>query len=86
VNDAGEIAITLQLHPVLERFRPRIGGADPVAVSVADQTTVENLLYGVCGLPRRIKTLVVVNGHQANLARVLEDGDVVRVFMPLSGG
>ncbi len=80
------ISVTVQLHPFLQRYRPRIEGNDPVAVSLPSGCDVDRLLTDACGLPVKLQLLVAVNGQRAPGSSVLRDGDRVRVFMPLSGG
>jgi sulfur carrier protein ThiS len=85
-RESAPVEVTLQLHPYLARYAPRIGVAGPQAVGVPPGTTVGALLQDVCGLPARGQFFVALNGRQARSGDVLQDGDRVRVFMQLSGG
>jgi len=80
------IEVTLQLHPHLARYRPRIGASGAQSVEVPTGTTAGQLLTDICGLPATLKLFIALNGHQASPRDPLHDGDRVRIFMPLSGG
>ncbi|MBU2601205.1 MAG: MoaD/ThiS family protein [Actinobacteria bacterium] len=80
------IAVTVQLHLGLERFRPRIETGRAVAVSVPAGSTVAAVLTDVCGLPAGMRVLVTVNGRNSLPADSVREGDRIRLFMPLSGG
>jgi molybdopterin converting factor small subunit len=88
-SDPGEnrtVEVTLQLHPHLSRYRPRVSVSELSRLAVPTGSTVGYLLSDVCGLPARLQLFVALNGRHANRSTVLEDGDRVRIFMQLSGG
>jgi sulfur carrier protein ThiS len=80
------ITVTLQLHPLLQSYVPRLGGGRPGALSLPTGTTIDTMLRDVCGLPREIQVFAAVNGTSSLLSCVLQDGDTVSVFMAVGGG
>jgi molybdopterin converting factor small subunit len=50
-----------------------------------DHTTVGQVVASL-RIPVDLETLRVVNGHDAELDQILEDGDVLSIFPPLAGG
>ncbi len=85
-EDSRTVEVTLQLHPYLSRYSPRVPVSEPSRLAVPTGSTVGYVLTDVCGLPARLQLFVAHNGRQASRSTVLEDGDRVRIFMQLSGG
>lgn len=81
------IEVTLQLHPYLARYRPRVAAtAGPQPVEVPPGTTAGELLTTVCGLPAGLRLFIALNGRHVSPTERLHDGDKVRIFMQMSGG
>jgi sulfur carrier protein ThiS len=85
-EETASVNITLQLHPHLAQYRPRIAAGSPMPVEVRAGTTVRELLTDICGLPGRLHLFIALNGRQADPGEALREGDRVRIFMQLSGG
>ncbi|HZD11858.1 MAG TPA: MoaD/ThiS family protein [Candidatus Binatia bacterium] len=78
--------VTIKLHGSLRRHRPDDGGGHGAfALQVAQKATVEEALSDL-GVARDVVAAVAVNGEQAGLQTVLEDGDTVHIFPPAAGG
>ena len=74
--------VTVHMHGNLRRFMP--DGADRLAMTLQAGTTIEALLsrLGAEG----DTWLVAVNGAAAARDRVLEPGDLLDCFEPMTGG
>lgn len=79
--------ITVKLHGALRRFRPATEGAahDPFLLTVAQGSTLNDVLMDL-EMPEEIVSAAAVNGEQATLNLVLEDGDTLHLFPPAAGG
>ncbi|GAB4262468.1 MAG: hypothetical protein Kow00122_18890 [Thermoleophilia bacterium] len=80
------MTVTVLLHPGLERFMPRLETGRAVSLTVPRGSTVASVLADGCGLPLGLQVLVTVNGRNARPSDVVDAGDRIRLFMPLSGG
>jgi sulfur carrier protein ThiS len=76
------MTVTVHMHGNLRRFLP--DGVERLHMSVASGTTIENLLARLGA--ERDTWLVAVNGAAVERNRVLEAGDVLDCFEPMTGG
>ncbi len=67
------------------RLLPPGSSGNAATVDVAEGTSVAKLL-DVLGVPPDGRSYVQLNGEREDLAAVLEEGDEVRVVVPLGGG
>jgi molybdopterin converting factor small subunit len=80
--------ITVKLHGVLRRYRPKESeGAPhhPFTMILPAKATVDDIQEGL-GLDQSIGFVAAVNGEAAELDTVLEQNDVVYFFPPAAGG
>ena len=77
--------VRLKLFAVFRRYLPPGTQGNACDVEVPDGTQVSDLLSRF-GVPEKESLLILVNGRDAGLDRVLQDGDVVAVFPTLAGG
>lgn len=54
-------------------------------ITVKKGATVEDVMEKL-GIPPKITNIVMVNGSHKDSEKVLEEGDVISVFPPISGG
>ena len=80
-----DINIEVQLYFDLAQYLPAGAKEKKFPMTLAEGTTVQNLLNKL-GLPEEITKVIVVNGLSANNERKLQEGDVVAIFPPLAGG
>ena len=73
------------LFATLGRYLPPGTPGDRVTFELPQRTTVGQVVASL-GIPPDLETLRVVNGHDAELEQMLQDGDVLSIFPPLSGG
>jgi sulfur carrier protein ThiS len=76
------MTVTVHMHGNLRRFMP--GGADRLAIDVAEGTTIEALLARLGA--DRDTWLVAVNNLAVDKHRVLEAGDLLDCFEPVAAG
>jgi molybdopterin converting factor small subunit len=79
------VTVVVCLFATLSRYLPPGSSRDRVALQVPDHTSVGQVVARL-GIPADLETLRVVNGHDAELDQVLQDGDVLSIFPPLAGG
>lgn len=79
--------ITVKLHGALRRFRPAAEGAghDPFLLTVAQGSSLKDVLADL-DLSEETVSAMAVNGAQAHLDSILEDGDMLHLFPPAAGG
>ena len=77
--------VSLKLFAVFRRYLPSGTQGNACDVEVPGGTQVSALLSRF-GVPEKESLLILVNGRDAGLDRVLQDGDVVAVFPTLAGG
>jgi sulfur carrier protein ThiS len=76
------MTVTVHMHGNLRRFMP--GGADRLAIDVAEGTTIDALLARLGA--DRDTWLVAVNNVAVDKLRVLEAGDLLDCFEPVAAG
>ncbi len=77
--------IEVNLYAALSQYNPD-GTKGPVhMVDVEEGTTVKDLLRHL-GVPIQSAKLIFVDGTQADLDAVLEEGNRLGVFPPVGGG
>ncbi len=76
------MTVIVHMHGTLRRFMP--GGADRAQLTLAEGMTIERLLSRLGA--DRDTWLVAINGAAAEPGRVLEAGDVLECFEPMTGG
>lgn len=76
--------VEVRLYATLRAHAPAGAENDTVRLTLAPGATVETALarLGLAGRP----ATVLVDGRQADGARVLADGDRLDIFPPLEGG
>jgi molybdopterin converting factor small subunit len=79
------VTVVVCLFATLSRYLPPGAVGDRVTFQVPDRTTVGQVVASL-GIPTNLETLRVVNGCDAELDQILQDGDVLSIFPPLAGG
>ncbi|MBM3148215.1 MAG: MoaD/ThiS family protein [Actinobacteria bacterium] len=77
--------IKLVLFGHLDRYLPAPAERGAVILDVPTHATVAGVLDDI-GVPQKERGYVTVNGERAAPDRRLEEGDEVRVIVPLGGG
>ena len=73
------------LFATLAGYLPPGGSGDSVTLEVPEGATVGQVI-GALEIPGDLECLRVVNGNDASVDHVLNDGDVLTLFPPLAGG
>jgi molybdopterin converting factor small subunit len=80
-----DINIEVQLYFDLAQYLPAGAKEKKFPMTLAEGTTIQNLLNKLA-LPEDITKVIVVNGLTATTERKLQTGDVVAIFPPMAGG
>jgi sulfur carrier protein ThiS len=79
------VQVTVALFGAYARLLPEGSPGGKAAVELRSNTTVDALLDQL-RVPEAGRRYVAVNGVVISLEHVLEDGDEVKVIVPLGGG
>ena len=79
------ITVRVQLYATLRRYRPDLKVGEPLAVQLAEGSTVAHLLQQL-GVPQDEVKVVFVNGIVRDQNHPLADGDELGIFPPIGGG
>jgi len=79
------VKVRLRLFATLAQYLPSDADGDGVTLSLPRGATLGDVLARV-HIPTGEPYLSVVNGDNAEPARLLVDGDEITLFPPLSGG
>lgn len=79
------ITIVVRLHAILQREMPKESNMQ-LEVSLAPHSTIADLIRHVPVSLDLDTILLVVNNQLVHLDHLLEDGDVVNLIPPVSGG
>ena len=77
--------ITVKLHGILRDYRPPGVKVDQFEIDVAEAAVARHAAE-YFGIPPKRVHAVFVNGEEASLETLLQDGDYVRLFPPVVGG
>lgn len=80
------IEVRVKLYASLRRYRPDQALGEAFACSVADETTVGQLLTEVLKLPPGVVAIALVNGIRRDHQERLSAGDEIALFPPMAGG
>ena len=77
--------VRLKLFATFRRYLPPGTQGSACDVEVPDGAQVSDLLSQL-NLPEKGPLMILVNGRDAALDRVLQDGDVIAIFPAVAGG
>ncbi len=79
------IRIPVALHATLGKYRPDPATRAPFSMGFDAEATVADLVQAL-GMPADRPMLIVMNGKKVERDTPLEDGQLVDMFPPVSGG
>jgi len=77
--------VKVQLYAILAKYLPTNAHNKTAILEVAEGTSVQEVLNGL-KIPENMPKILLVNGRNAELDRVLVEEDTVSVFPPIAGG
>ena len=77
--------VKVQLYAILSKYLPKNANNKMAIMEVAEGTSVQWVLSELT-IPENMPKILLVNGRNAELDRVLTEGDTVSVFPPIAGG
>lgn len=77
--------IELRFYATLIKYAEKNKIPQFSTVELEDGTTVTSLLNKF-NIPEKDVHIIIINGRNANLEQVLQDGDRVALFPPVGGG
>jgi molybdopterin synthase sulfur carrier subunit len=77
--------VKVQLYALLAKYLPTNAHNKTAVLEVAEGTSVQEVLNELT-IPENMPKILLVNGRNAELDRVLAEGDTVSVFPPIAGG
>jgi len=77
--------VKVQLYAILSKYLPKNANNKMAILEVAEGTSVQWVLSELT-IPENMPKILLVNGRNAELDRVLTEGDTVSVFPPIAGG
>ncbi len=77
--------IKVQLYAILSKYLPKNANNKTAILEVAEGTSVQEVLRGLT-IPENMPKILLVNGRNAEMDRVLAEGDTVSIFPPIAGG
>jgi sulfur-carrier protein len=84
----GEIVhmkVKVQLYAILAKYLPTNAHNKTTVLEVAEGISVQEVLNELM-IPENMPKILLVNGRNAELDRVLAEGDTVSIFPPIAGG
>ena len=77
--------VKVQLYALLAKYLPQNANNKTAILELREGTTVQAVLNELT-IPENMPKILLVNGRNAELNRVLVEGDTVSVFPPIAGG
>jgi molybdopterin synthase sulfur carrier subunit len=77
--------VKVQLYAILAKYLPTNTHNKTAVLEVAEGTSVQEVLNELT-IPQNMPKILLVNGRNAELDRVLAEGDTVSIFPPIAGG
>jgi molybdopterin converting factor small subunit len=77
--------VKVQLYAILAEYLPTNANNKTAILELLEGTTVQEVLNELT-IPENMPKILLVNGRNAELDRVLVEGDTVSVFPPIAGG
>ncbi len=77
--------IEIRLFANLAKFLPPGSVNKRAKISVEDDITVEELMKKL-GIPFNINNIIMINGFHKDIKEKINNGDIVSIIPPVSGG
>jgi molybdopterin converting factor small subunit len=84
-REVAYMKVKVQLYAILSKYLPKNANNKMAILEVAEGTSVQWVLSELT-IPENMPKILLVNGRNAELDRVLTEGDTVSVFPPIAGG
>jgi len=77
--------VKVQLYAILAKYLPSNAENKTAILELAEGTTVKGILEEL-KIPEAMPKILLVNGRNAELDKVVVEGDIISVFPPIAGG
>jgi len=77
--------VKVQLYALLVKYLPTNAKNKTAILEVAEGTSVQGVLSEL-KIPENMPKILLVNGRNAELDRLLAEGDTLSIFPPIAGG
>jgi len=77
--------VKVQLYAILAKYLPTNANNKTAILEVAEGTSVQGVLSEL-KIPENMPKILLVNGRNAELDRLLAEGDTLSIFPPIAGG
>jgi len=77
--------VEIRLYATLRRYAPQGADAGVFVTDLTDGASVQDLVHSLKIIPEEVH-LIMVNGMNSTMERLLNSGDRIGLFPPIGGG